>query len=75
MLQSDWLGATPIRVYMGGLYHVAREASFEAKQSDKSRNGIGSRWGVVAGGRRIHGNSWSGRGYTDGEHRTGNYSR
>jgi len=38
---------------MGDLHHVAREASFEAKESDESRNAIGSRWGVVAGGRRI----------------------
>jgi len=37
---------------MAGL-HDAREASFEAKESSESRNGIGSRWGVVAGGRRV----------------------
>ena len=42
------------------------------RSSDESRNGIGSRWGVVAGGRPIR---WSGRRYTDGEHGTGNYSR
>jgi hypothetical protein len=75
LLQSVWLGASPIRVYMGGLHDVAREASFEAKKSDESRNGIGSRWGVVACGRRIRGSRWSGRRYTDGEHGTGNYSR
>jgi hypothetical protein len=57
------------------VHHVAREASFEAKESDESRNGIGSRWGVVAGGRRIGGSRWSGRRYTDGELGTGNYSR
>jgi hypothetical protein len=45
----------PIRVYMGGLHHVARKANFEPKESDESRNGIGSRWGVVAGGRRVRG--------------------
>ncbi len=60
---------------MGGFHHVSREANFEAKESDESRNGIGSRWGVVAGGRRIRGSRWSGRRYTDGEHGTGNYSR
>ena len=75
LLQSVWLGATPIGVYMGDLYHVAREASFEAKESDESRNGIGSRWGVVAGGRRIQDSRWCSRRYTDGERGTGNYSR
>ncbi len=65
----------PIRVYMGGLHHVSPEANFEAKESDESRNGIGSCWSVVAGGRRIRGSRWSGRRYTDGEHGTGNYSR
>jgi len=58
---------------MGGLHHVAREASFEAKESDESRNGIGGRWGAVAGERRIRGSRWSARRYSDGEH--GNYSR
>jgi hypothetical protein len=66
-------GAAPIQFYMGGLHDVAREASFEAKESDESRNGIGSRWGVVAGG-RIRGSRWSARRYADGEHGTGNYS-
>jgi hypothetical protein len=33
------------------IYHVAWQANFEAKRSNESRNGIGSRWGVVAGGR------------------------
>ena len=69
------LGAAPIQFYMGGLHDVAREASFEAKESDENRHGIGSRWSVVAGGRRIQGSRWSGRRYTDGEHGTGNYSR
>jgi hypothetical protein len=36
---------------MGGLRHVAWQAKFEAKGSDESRNGIGSRWSVVAGRR------------------------
>jgi hypothetical protein len=66
-------GATPIRFYMGGLHDVAREANFEAKESDESRNGIGSRWGVVAGRRRVRGSRWYARRYTDGER--GNYSR
>src|SRR6516165_11906739 len=35
---------------MGGLHHVAWQAKFEAKESDESRNCMGSRWGVVAGG-------------------------
>jgi hypothetical protein len=60
---------------MGGLHYVAREASFEAKESDESRNGIGSRWGVVAGGQRIQDSRWSGRRYTDREAGTSNYSR
>ena len=53
------------------LHHVAWEANFEAKGSD-SRNGIGSRWGVVAGGRRVRSGRWSARRYSDGEH--GSYS-
>src|SRR5689334_17797584 len=47
LLQSVWLGH-PSGVYMGGLHHVAREASLEAKDSNENRNGIGGRWGVVA---------------------------
>jgi hypothetical protein len=59
---------------MKGLYDVAREASFETKESGKSRNGIGGRWGVVARGWwRIRGSRWSDRRYADGEHRTRNY--
>jgi hypothetical protein len=58
---------------MGGLHHVAREASLEAKDSNENRNGIGGRWGVVASRRRIRGSRWSARRYTDGER--GNYSR
>jgi hypothetical protein len=58
---------------MGGLHHVAREASFEAKESDESRNSIGSRRGAVAGGRRVRSSRWSVRRYTDGQ--DGNYSR
>jgi hypothetical protein len=57
---------------MGVLHHVAREASFEAKGSDESRSGIGSRWGVVAGGRRVRSGRWSAGRYSDGEH--GSYS-
>jgi hypothetical protein len=33
---------------MGGLHHVSREANFEAKDSDESPNGIGSRWGPLS---------------------------
>jgi hypothetical protein len=56
---------------MGSLHHVAWQAKFEAKGSD-SRNGIGSRWGVVAGGRRVRSVGWSAARYSDGEH--GSYS-
>ena len=70
LLQSDWLGATPIR--MGGLHDVAREANFEAKESGESPN-VGSRWGVVASRRRIRGSCWYGGRYSNGEH--GNYFR
>jgi hypothetical protein len=55
---------------MGGRYYGAREASFEAKASEESRTGVGSRWVVVAGGRRIRGNRWAGCGYTDAEDST-----
>src|SRR6516225_3912554 len=44
---------------MGGIPHVASPASFNAEKSDESRNGIGSRWGVVAGGRRVRSGHWS----------------
>ena len=36
-------------------HHGAREARLEAKASDESRTGIGSRWIVVARGRRVGG--------------------
>jgi hypothetical protein len=55
------------------IYDVAREASFEAKESGESRDGIGSRWGLVAGGWRIRGSRWFAGRYSDGE--DGNYSR
>jgi hypothetical protein len=57
---------------MEGLHHAAWRAKFEAKGSDESRNGIGSRWGVVAGGRRVRSGRWSAGRYSDGEH--GSYS-
>jgi hypothetical protein len=54
-----------------GLYHVAHEASFEAKASEESRPGVGSRRViVVAGERRIRGDHWAGSGYADAEHRS-----
>ena len=65
-------GAAPILFYMGGLHDVAHETSFEAKEPGESRHGIGSRWGVVAGGRRIRGSRWFAEQYSYGEH--GNYS-
>jgi hypothetical protein len=52
---------------MGGLHHVAREASFEAKESDESRNSIGCHRGSVAGGRRVRDSRWSVGRYTDGQ--------
>jgi hypothetical protein len=57
---------------MGGLDHVAWQAKFEAKGSDESRNGIGSRWDVVAGGRRVRSGRCSAGQSSDGEH--GSYS-
>jgi hypothetical protein len=72
LLKFVWLGGRTQSIYMGGL-HDAREASFEAKESGESRNGIGSRWGVVSGGQRIQGNRWYGRRYTDREHGTANF--
>jgi hypothetical protein len=47
-------GAAPID-FIWEIYDAAREASFEAKESGESRDGIGSRWGFVAGGWRIRG--------------------
>jgi hypothetical protein len=55
------------------LHHVAWQASFKAKGSDESHNGIGSCWGVVVDGRRVRGSRWSARRYTDGKR--GNYTR
>jgi hypothetical protein len=57
---------------MRGLHHVACQAKFKAKGSDESINGIGSRWRVVAGGRRVQSARWSAGRYSDGEH--GSYS-
>jgi hypothetical protein len=57
------------------IYDVAREASFEAKESGESRDGIGSRCDLVAGGWRIRGSRWSGRRYTSGEHGTSYHPR
>jgi len=52
---------------MRGLHHVAWQAKFEAKGSDESGNGIGSRWGVVAGGRRVRSGRWSAGRHSDSE--------
>ena len=54
------------------IYDVAREASFEAKESGESRDGIGSGWGFIADGKLIGGSRWSAGRHSDGEH--GNYS-
>jgi hypothetical protein len=37
----------------GGRYDVALEANFEGKRSEEGCYGVGSRWGLVAGRRRI----------------------
>jgi hypothetical protein len=72
-------GATPIEPklrpseFRWEIYDVAHEASFEAKESRENRDGIGSRWGVVAGGWRIRCSRWSAGRCSEGEH--GNYSR
>src|SRR6516162_10400690 len=60
---------------MGGLHHVARQASFETKEKDESRNGIRGRWGVVADGRHVRGSGWSEGRYAEREYGAGNYSR
>ena len=62
---------------MGDPHHVAWQGKSEAKKfetqgSDESLNGIGSRWGVVAGEWRVRSSSWSAGRYSDGEH--GSYS-
>jgi hypothetical protein len=54
------------------IYDVAREASFEAKESGESRDGIGSRWGLVACGKRVRVSRCCAGRYSNGEH--GNYS-
>jgi hypothetical protein len=60
--------------FLEDLYDVECEASFEAKEADESRNGIGRRWCVVDGRRRsVQGSRWSGSRYSDAE--TGNNSR
>jgi hypothetical protein len=60
---------------MGGLHHVARQANFEAKESNESRSGIRSGWGVVADGRHVGGSGWSDGRYADRECGAGNFSR
>ena len=57
--------------FYGRLYHVAREASFEAKAQGQSRTGVGRRWVVVvAGERSIRSNQSVDGGYADAEHRS-----
>jgi hypothetical protein len=54
---------------MGGLHHVAREASIEAEASGMRSTVVGGRRVVVvAGERRIRGNRGTGSGYADTEH-------
>lgn len=55
---KSWYLAQPssyIAEKLEGYTHGAREARLEAKASDESRTGIGSRWIVVARGRRVGG--------------------
>jgi hypothetical protein len=54
-------------VKLGGLHRVARQPKLEAKASNESRNGIGSRWGVVAW-RRVRSGRWSAERYSDREY-------
>ena len=63
---SYWLA---IEWEMSHMSHVKQGS--QAKESDESR-GIGGRWGVVAGGRRVRSGRWSARRYSDGEY--GSYS-
>jgi len=53
---------------MGGLHHVAREASFEAKASSMRRAVVGSRRVVLVVGERLRGNRGARSGYADAEH-------
>ena len=54
---------------MGGLHHVAREASFEAKKWGVRRAFVGGcRIVVVAGERRIRSDRGARSGYADAEH-------
>ena len=67
----DIFDLLPLVEFCGRLYHVAREASFEAKAQGQSRNGVGGRWVVVVGCERsIRSNQWVGGGYADAEHRS-----
>ena len=47
------IGSAGLHPSEWSLHDVAREANVEAKGADESRNGIGSRWGVVIRGRRV----------------------
>ena len=72
-LLRDLLNVRKYRLveFYGRLYHIAREASFEAKVQGQSPTGVGRRWVVVvAGERSIRSNQQVGRGYTDAEHRS-----
>jgi len=56
-------------VKLGGLHRVAScQPKLEAKESEESCNGIGSCWGVVAGGRGVRSGRWSAARYSDGKH-------
>jgi hypothetical protein len=63
------LHSSPGNPSLNGRFTMSH-ASFEVKGSGESRDGIGSRWGLVARGWCIRGSRWCGRRYTDREHCT-----
>jgi len=52
-------------------YHAVQEASFEAKETDKGCNDLGSGRTIFSGGRHFRRNLGSSREYNDEERRTG----
>jgi hypothetical protein len=65
-----------IRRCKEGFDHGAREASVEAKASEDSLTGLGGGRGiVVAGGRSVRGNWWSGNGSSVAGHRSASRNR
>jgi hypothetical protein len=66
-----WAGA-PIGSLHGRSPPCRTRSGLRSEESGESRNGIGGRWGVVAGGRRVRSGRRSAARYSDGEH--GSYS-